>query len=405
MAGLHNMRLSQSSWCATVACMTTPHTIAVLGLGRMGGAIATRLTAQDWDVVGWTRSGRTSGAVKTAGDPNEAVARADLVLLALFDGPACQQVLDDVRDSLRPDTMVLNTSTIAPAEASNLARQLGPSYVHAPVLGSVPAAAAGALQILAAADQDALDRARPVLETLGTVRRVDDASTAAALKLIANSSLAGAVLALRDSLRQADALGLQRAQALDVLELGQLGGLVARKRPFLDGESPAGTADFTIGALVKDMALLADASNTPLRSAVGLADTSAAPEADISSAATVPAVSDAVLEPLRAYIRGHATGEPTHFRDAFLPTAHIEGIRGGAFVSWPLDEYCALFHGHSAPDEPSRSRRIDSVDVHGTIATATMTLQHGADTFTDIFLLVRVGDSWRIANKAYHRHS
>ena len=133
--------------------MTTPHTIAVLGLGRMGGAIATRLAAQDWDVVGWTRSGRTSVAVRMTGDPNEAVAKADLVLLALFDGPACRQVLDDVRDSLRTDTIVLNTSTIAPAEAAELARQLGPSYVHAPVLGSVPAATGGSLHILAAADQ------------------------------------------------------------------------------------------------------------------------------------------------------------------------------------------------------------------------------------------------------------
>jgi 3-hydroxyisobutyrate dehydrogenase-like beta-hydroxyacid dehydrogenase len=397
--------LSQPSLCTNLARMTTPHTIAVLGLGRMGDALATRLIAQDWDVVGWTRSGRTSGAVKTTGDPNDAVAQADLVLLALFDGPACRQVLDDVRDSLRTDTIVLNTSTIAPAEASMLARQLGPSYIHAPVLGSVPAAAAGALQILAAADQDTLDRARPALETLGTVRRVDDASTAAALKLIANNSLAGAVLALRDSLRQADALGLPRAQVLDVLELGQLGGLVTRKRPFLAGRPAAVTAEFTIGALAKDMALLAAASNTPLRSAANLADTPAAPEADIAVAATAPAVEDAVLEPLRAYIRGHATSDPTHFRDAFLPTAHIEGIRDGAFVSWPLDEYCALFHGRPAPDEPTRSRRIDAIDVHGTVATATMTLWHGADTFTDIFLLVRVDDSWRIANKAYHRHS
>ncbi|MDT9692791.1 nuclear transport factor 2 family protein [Streptomyces sp. P9(2023)] len=385
--------------------MTAPHTIAVLGLGRMGDAIATRLTAQDWDVVGWTRSGRTSGTVRMTGDPNDAVGMADLVILALFDGLACRQVHDDVRDSLRADTMVLNTSTIAPAEAARLARQLGPSYVHAPVLGSVPAAAAGALQILAAAGPGALDRVRPVLEALGTMRRVDDAATAAALKLVANNSLAGAVLALRDSLRQADALGLQRAEVLDVLELGQLGGLVARKRPFLDSDSAAGTADFTIGALAKDMTLLADASNTPLRSASGLADTLAEPEADIAIAATVPAVADAVLEPLRAYIRGHATGDPTHFRDAFLSTAHIEGIRDGAFVSWPLDEYCALFHGQSAPDEPIRSRRIDAVDVHGTVATATMTLSHGADTFTDIFLLVRVDDSWRIANKAYHRRS
>ncbi|MFG3236763.1 nuclear transport factor 2 family protein [Streptomyces antibioticus] len=398
--------------------MTTPHThtttqgtIAVLGLGRMGEAIATRLAAQGWDVVGWTRSGRTSDVVKTTGDPNDAVAAADFVLLALFDGPACRQVLDDVRDLLRTDTIVLNTSTIAPAEASELARQFGPSYVHAPVLGSEPAVAAGILQILAAADHDALDRARPVLEALGTVRRVDDASTAAALKLIANSSLAGAVLALRDSLRQADALGLPRAQVLDVLELGQLGGFVARKRPFLDTDThPApAAATFTIRALSKDMALLADASNTPLRSASGLADTPADPapdpEADIAVAATVPAVEDAVLAPLRAYIRGHATGDPSHFRDAFLPTAHIEGIRDGAFVSWHLDEYCTLFSGRPAPDEPTRTRRIDAVDVHGTVATATMTLSHGADTFTDVFLLARVADGWRIANKAYHRRT
>lgn len=388
-----------------MARMTTPHTIAVLGLGRMGGAIAARLAAQDFDVVGWTRSGRTSGTVKTTTDPNGAVEQADLVLLALFDGSACQQVLDDVRDSLQTDTIVLNTSTIAPAEASMLARQLGPSYVHAPLLGSLPAAAAGALQILAAADQNALDRVRPVLETLGTVRRADDASTAAALKLIANSSLAGAVLALRDSLRQADTLGLPRTQTLDVLELGQLGGLVARKRHFLLGEPTAATAEFTIGALAKDMALLAAASDTPLRSATDLTDTPATPEADIAVAATVPAVEDAVLKPLRAYIRGHATGDPTHFRNAFLPTAHIEGIRDGAFVSWPLDKYCTFFQGQPAPDEPIRTRRIDAIDVHGTVATATMTLSHGADTFTDIFLLVRADDSWRIANKAYHRHS
>ncbi|GAA2603549.1 nuclear transport factor 2 family protein [Streptomyces axinellae] len=392
----------------------------------MGEAIATRLAAQGWEVVGWTRSGRASATVEVTGDPDDAVARADVVLLSLFDGPACRQVLDDVRDSLRAGTIVVNTSTIAPAEAAELAGRLGASYVHAPVLGSVPAAADGALRVLAAAGQDTLDRVRPVLETLGTVGGVEDASTAAALKLIANNSLAGAVLALRDALRQADALGLPREQVLDVLELGQLGRLVARKRAFLTHPSAAvtgtatgigtktgtgtGTAEFTLGALAKDMALLAAASDIPLRGAAHLADTAAGPDADIAVAATVPAATDAVageavLEPLRAYIRGHATGDPAHFRDAFLPTAHIEGIRDGAFVSWPLEEYCALFQGRPAPDEPARSRRIDAVDVHGTVATATMTLRHGPDTFTDIFLLTHVHDSWRIANKAYHRHS
>ena len=189
---------------------------------------------------------------------------------------------------------------------------------------------------------------------------------------------------------------------LDTLELGQLGALVARKRSFLVGD--ATPAQFTIGALAKDMALLADASNRPLRSAAELADSPAGSEADIALAATTPWADDDVLGPLRAYIAGHATGDPAHFREAFLPTAHIEGIRDGIFVSWNLDDYCALFSGRPAPDEPARSRRIDTVDVHETVATASMTLWHGADTFTDIFLLVRTDGRWRIANKAYHRH-
>jgi hypothetical protein len=111
-----------------------------------------------------------------------------------------------------------------------------------------------------------------------------------------------------------------------------------------------------------------------------------------------------VLAPLQSYMQGHATGDPAHFRRAFLPSAHVEGIRDGEFVSWSLDEYCGLFSGSPAHDEASRTRRIDRVDVEGTVATATMTLRHGPDTFTDAFLLAQVDGAWRIANKAYHKH-
>ncbi|MFD6417166.1 nuclear transport factor 2 family protein [Streptomyces sp. NPDC060194] len=558
---MRHLRLSQGSRWTTVAGMTTSHTIAVLGLGRMGGAIATRLAARHQDVVGWTRSARPAGTFRTAGTPAEAVAGAEVVLLALFDGPACAQVLDAVRGALRPGAVVVNTGTVAPAEAAGMARSLGPAYVHAPLIGSVPAAAAGSLQILAAGDPAALDRVRPVLAHLGTVRPASDAAAAAALKLVANSSLAGSVLALRDALLHADALGVPRARALDVLELGPLGGLVARKRAFLrggvetDGGSATGggarcvadtdsrpgavtdpgagcdpgsgsvpgpaeftvgtfpgadsrpgadpgagpgagcdpgtgsapdpaeftvgtfpgadsrpgadpgggagagcdsgsgsapdpaeftvgtfpgadsrpgaepgggvgagsspgsgsgsapaSAEFTVGALAKDMALLAAASGAPVRNGIGLVGELVPQDADFAVAATLPAPDDAVLEPLRAYVRGHATGDPAHFRDAFLPTAHIEGLHDGAFTSWDLDAYCALFPGRPAPDEATRVRRVDTLDVHGSVATATMMLAHGPDHFTDVFLLVRAnvggdGDGgWRIANKAYHRH-
>ncbi|MBO1335435.1 nuclear transport factor 2 family protein [Streptomyces sp. VRA16 Mangrove soil] len=379
--------------------MNAPHTIAVLGLGRMGRAVTERLTAQGFDVVGWNRA--------TGSPPGGAVAEAGLVLLALFDGPACREVLDAARAELRPDSVVVNLATVAPAEAAELAQESGSRYVHAPVLGSVPAVRAGTLRILAAAcDPAALNLARPALDALGTVRPVGDAATAAALKLVANHSLSGAVLALRDTLRQADALGLPRGLVLDVLELGRLGGLVAGKRAVLEGRLPPATADFTLGALAKDTDLLAAATDVPLRDVSGTGDVGR--DSDIAVAALTPAVRAAVLAPLRAYVRGHATGDPAHFRAAFLPGAHIQGMREGAFVSWSLDQYCGLFPGRPAPDEAARTRRLDTVSVHGTVATATMTLRHGADTFTDVFLLVRTdpaADRWHIADKAYHRHT
>jgi hypothetical protein len=105
---------------------------------------------------------------------------------------------------------------------------------------------------------------------------------------------------------------------------------------------------------------------------------------------------------LEHYLRGHATGDPSHMRLAFLPTAHIEGIREGKFTSWGLDEYCALFNGTPADDESSRRRQIDTIEVIGTAAMARATLVHGAVTFTDFFVLLKVNGAWKIANKVYH---
>ncbi len=105
---------------------------------------------------------------------------------------------------------------------------------------------------------------------------------------------------------------------------------------------------------------------------------------------------------IEAYLRGHATGDPAHMRQAFLPTAHIEGIREGKFTSWNLDEYCALFSGTPAADEASRRRQIDAIDISGTAATAAATLVHDPVTFTDYFVLLKVDGEWRIANKVYN---
>jgi len=107
---------------------------------------------------------------------------------------------------------------------------------------------------------------------------------------------------------------------------------------------------------------------------------------------------------IQQYFNGHATGDPSEMRKPFLPSAHIEGIRDGSFVSWTLDEYCARFSGRPAADESSRRRSIDVVEISGDAASVKATLIHGPTVFTDFLLLVKVDGAWKIANKVYTSH-
>ena len=109
-----------------------------------------------------------------------------------------------------------------------------------------------------------------------------------------------------------------------------------------------------------------------------------------------------IREVIGVYFRGHATANADTMRAAFLPTAHIEGIRNGAFTSWTVDQYVANFRGTPAADEATRTRVIDAVDHSGTAAMARATLKHGATTFTDYFVLLKSDGKWLIANKVYH---
>ena len=111
----------------------------------------------------------------------------------------------------------------------------------------------------------------------------------------------------------------------------------------------------------------------------------------------------AARKPLEAYIKGHATGDAAYMRQAFLPTAHIEGIRDGKFLSWTAEEYIAGFKGKPPADEAQRKRSIDAVDVSGNAAMARVTLDYPNGTFTDYFVLLKLDGEWKIANKVWTR--
>lgn len=266
--------------------------LTLLGLGRMGVPMAHRLAAEGWSVTAWNRTPRdlpdAEGRITVETDLAAALQDAEIVLLALFDAAACEEVLALARPHLRPGALVVNTATVGPQEAAALAAAGGADYVHAPVVGSVPQVEAGSLVVLAAGPR--VEEARVPLAALGEVRVQPDATTAAGLKLVANASIGTALLALRDTLAQARALDLPDAEVLDVLSVGLLGTLVTRKRPFLEGADLP--AQFTLGALAKDLRLLDDATpvafTAAARIAAHLTDPAVGPDADIAAAVTAP---------------------------------------------------------------------------------------------------------------------
>ena len=144
-----------------------------------------------------------------------------------------------------------------------------------------------------------------------------------------------------------------------------------RARARASADATADRRHFTAAALAKDLALLAAetpaaARRSPGRVAGALAS-GPSPRTPTSSRSPTP-YGRSRLAPddvTRTACGPTSAGTPPATRRtsarAFLPTAHVEGIRDGEFVSWPLDDYCALFAGRRPRTRPDRRRRIEQV--------------------------------------------
>jgi len=248
-------------------------TIAVLGTGRMGAAIARRLLQTGHDVTVWNRTASRTAQLadqgaRAAESPAAAAKDADIVITMLTDANAVETVLfgpDGAATTVHRGAGLVDMSTIGPEAVGDLARRLpdGVDLVDAPVGGSVAAVAAGRLLVLAGGDDHAVDRVAPVLEVLGTVRRCGGPGAGAAVKLVLNTALVTGIAALADAYRVARAVGVDRDTATEVLASSALGEALARVN--------AGGA-FTIALAGKDLALRAlGSASAPMARAAGLA--------------------------------------------------------------------------------------------------------------------------------------
>jgi 3-hydroxyisobutyrate dehydrogenase-like beta-hydroxyacid dehydrogenase len=150
--------------------------VGVIGLGGMGAGMAESLLRKGHEVTVWNRTRDraeplVSKGATVADTPRDAFAGEAVVTMLANDEAVRDVVLESgALDGARPGFVHLMCATISPAFARELAelhRAQGLGYVAAPVLGRPEVAAKGELNILAAGDRAALDKAGPVLDALG----------------------------------------------------------------------------------------------------------------------------------------------------------------------------------------------------------------------------------------------
>src|SRR5438477_1689496 len=199
--------------------------VAILGTGKMGAAIARHLSESGHELTLWNRTRSRAEAVgvgRVASTPAEAAKAAEVVISILTDAAAVRNAYlgDQGAASAAQDQVFIEMSTAGPevvAELQPAIERAGAKFIECPVLGSTVAMETGKGLLFAAGDDAAIERARPVLDAMGEMRRIKDPESAAKLKLTANTVLMGLSAIAAEVLAAGAAAGLDTEDVFWVL--------------------------------------------------------------------------------------------------------------------------------------------------------------------------------------------
>ncbi len=201
----------------------------------MGQPMAQRLLAAGLSVEAYNRTQskleplRASGA-QIADSPQQAIAKrcceaqiasSDCVILMLTNAAAIQEVLlsEASRQHLSGRT-IIQMSTIAPTDSRVIGEAVvaaGGEYLEAPVLGSIPQAESGELQLMVGATQEQFQKWAEFLKHFGPEPMlIGPVGSAAAMKLALNQLIASLTTAFALS------LGFVQRQGVDVEQFMQI---------------------------------------------------------------------------------------------------------------------------------------------------------------------------------------
>jgi 3-hydroxyisobutyrate dehydrogenase/2-hydroxy-3-oxopropionate reductase len=255
-------------------------TVAVVGIGRMGSAMARSLARGGSDLVLYNRTPERCAELadelgaRVVASPAEASAAADVAITMLADQSAVESVWngpDGLLAGAKAGSVLVDMSTVPPGVIGSFeiaALERGAGILDAPVSGSVPLAETGKLTIMVGGDAATLERAQPVFEQLATrVVHIGPLGSGAAMKLSVNTLIFALNQGIGEALVLAERAGIDRATAYDFFTTSAAGA------PYVDYKRDAFVAPdttavaFSLALAEKDLRLileLADRLGAPM---------------------------------------------------------------------------------------------------------------------------------------------
>lgn len=247
-------------------------TIAFIGLGRMGAAMAANIRRAGHPLVVWNRSPEKAAPIVALGarlatSPAAAAAEADVVISSLADDSAVRAMVSDpggILSGMRPGAVHIGTSTIAPRLSEQLARlhvAAGCHYIAGPVVGRVPAAEAAQLVTILAGDAEQIKDSRSLIAAYASQIIVvgEHPRQASAAKLIANFLGASAMDLIGQTLAWAERSDLPPALFPQLLS-GFFANPATRDYVVKIAGRDFDTVGFTAAGGLKDVKLMIDAA-------------------------------------------------------------------------------------------------------------------------------------------------
>lgn len=200
--------------------------VGLIGTGLMGQAIAQTLVSNQVSVMAYNRTSEKltplkEQGIEVAASPTALVSDCDCAILMLTDAPAIEEVIlsEETAAQLSGKT-IIQMGTIAPIQSQGIRQKVeakGGAYLEAPVLGSIPQAQSGTLQVMVGATPAQFEQWKGVLSHLGKPFLVGTVGKAAALKLALNQLIVSLTGAFSLSLSFIQQEGVDVETFMDVL--------------------------------------------------------------------------------------------------------------------------------------------------------------------------------------------